>query len=278
MPAPRLFDVPSLPREQWMHVLATVAGLTEAATRTALLRELAGDDTPDAAGAQVSERRPLPAGDGTTVVADIVVRSGKEWGVAVQGCLGLDIDRTDAWTALHDALAAQVEHATLVVVTPDRAVPDDVARAQEGRRIRHRSWQRVRDWVQERTERGKVTGTDAFILREADYFFGPRVAELYRLEELLVRTDGAARVAVASLFADLNDISPQPTVVNTSTTAGEIRYPRSGDPVVTVTLGEGSPAASVAGGPSVSLSSREAYIEGRSGFLEAARNALPARR
>jgi hypothetical protein len=136
----------------------------------------------------------------------------------------------------------------------------------------------VRDWVQERTERGKVTGTDAFLLREADYFFGPRVAELYRLEELLVRTDRAARAGVASLFADLNDLSPQPTVVNTTTATGEIRYPRSGDPVVTVALGEGAASAAIAGGSTLSLASRDEYVAGRSAFLDAARAALPARR
>ena len=278
MPAPRLYDVPSLPREQWMHVLATLLGLTQAPTRNALLAELVGDEAPAADDAQVSERRPLARDGGDPVVADIVVRSGKEWGVAIQGCLGYDVDRTETWTSVYDALAGQVQNATLVAITADRSTPDDVRRAQDGRTIHHRSWQRVRDWVQERPERGAVTGTDAVLLREADYFYSPRVAELYRLEELLVRTDAGARGAVASLFADLNDVSPQPTVLNTSDKAGQIRYPRSGDPVVTIHLGEGAPYAEIAGGRRLDLGSRSDYVEGRSAFVDEARAALPARR
>ena len=41
MPVPRLFDVPPLPREQWMHVVASLIGLTQAETRAAFLATLA---------------------------------------------------------------------------------------------------------------------------------------------------------------------------------------------------------------------------------------------
>lgn len=279
MPVPRLFDVPPLPREQWMHVVATLLGLTQADTRAAFLAELTGDEVAGAADAQVSERRPLVAGDQAPVVADVVVRSGKQWGIAVQGCLGFDIDRAAMWQGIHDALAANVEKAMLVAITPDRKPPADVVAASEGRTIVHRSWQRVRDWVQERPERGGVTGTDAFLLREADYFLSPRVAELYRLENLIVHVDPAARASVMSLYMDLNDICPQPTIRNTSDTAGVIEYPRGGDPLVSVALGDGgAPQVAAPGGDDLTLASRNTYVEARSGLIDRARAALPPRR
>ncbi len=279
MPVPRLFDVPPLPREQWMHVVASLIGLTQAETRAAFLAELTGDEVAGAADAQVSERRPLVAGDQAPVVADVVVRSGKQWGIAVHGCLGFDIDRAAMWQGIYDALAANVENAMLVAITPDRKPPADVVAASEGRTIVHRSWQRVRDWVQERPERGGVTGTDAFLLREGDYFLSPRVAELYRLENLIVHVDPAARGSVMSLYMDLNDVCPQPTIRNTSDTAGVIEYPRDGTPLVTVAMGDGGlPQVTVPGGDDLTLESRNTYVGARSGLVDRARAALPPRR
>ena len=64
----------------------------------------------------------------------------------------------------------------------------------DGRNIRHRSWLRVRDWVQERPERGRVQDpNDLLLLREAEYFFTPRVAELYRLEGLMPMVEQGLR-------------------------------------------------------------------------------------
>lgn len=276
MPVPRLFEAAPEPREQWAHVVASLLALTGPETRSALLAELVGDVVDGAGSAQVAERRPFTAP--APVVTDIVVRSGSSWGVAVQVDLGFDVDRAATWTAVYDALAAAVETPVLVVVTPDRRPPADVAAVQGDRDIRHRSWLRVRDWVQERPERGKATGVDAMLLREAEYFLTPRVAELYRLEALMPMMRPEVRGAFASLFLDLNDIAPQPTILQPSGSTGVVNYPRTGDTLVSVAVGDGDPVLTIQGGDALTLVSEETYRGARSGTQAAARAVLPPRR
>jgi hypothetical protein len=276
MPVPRLFEAAPEPREQWAHVVASLLALTGPETRSALLAELLGDVVEGAGSAQVAERRPFTAP--APVVTDIVVRSGSSWGVAVQVDLGFDVDRAATWTAVYDALAAAVATPVLVVVTPDRRPPADVAAVQGDRDIRHRSWLRVRDWVQERPERGKATGVDAMLLREAEYFLTPRVAELYRLEALMPMMRPELRGAFASLFLDLNDIAPQPTILQPSGSTGVVNYPRTGDTLVSVAVGDGDPVLTIQGGDALTLVSEETYRGARSGTQAAARAVLPPRR
>jgi hypothetical protein len=277
MPVPRLFEAAVDVREQWAHVVASLLALTGPETRAALLAELVGESVDGAERAQVAERRPFP---GTPpVVADVVVRSGSSWGVAIAGDLGFGTDRTEGLVAVHDALAGAVERATVVAVTPDRRMPDDVREAAEGRDIRHRSWLRVRDWVQERPERGRAQGVDAVLLREAEYFLTPRVAELYRLEGLAPLVRPELRAAFAGLFFDLQDLAPQPTILNPGDDRAVITSPRTGDPVVTLTVGGGGdPVLAIAGETALTLSTPEDYRDGRSRVQAAARAALPPRR
>ncbi len=277
MPVPRLFEASTDPREQWAHVVASLLGISTAETRAALVAELVGDVVDGAGGAQVAERRPFAA-DGGQVVADVVVRSGSSWGVAIQCDLSFGTDRSETWRSVYDALAGSVETAILVAVTPDRRPPADVVAAGEGRDIRHRSWLRVRDWVQERPERGGVTGTDAVLLREAEYFLTPRVAELYRLEGLMPMMRPEVRPAFSSLYFELNDMAPQPTILNPTDASGVINFPRTGEPLVTVTVGGGDPVLSVRGAEALTLTGPETYRDARSAVNAAARQALPARR
>lgn len=276
MPVPRLFEAPAEPRDQWAHVLASLLTITGPETRAAFLAELVGDVVEGAGSAQVAERRPFTAP--APVVADIVVRSGADWGVAVQVDFGYDVDRADTWRAVYDALDAAVEQAILVVVTPDRRPPADVVAAAEGRDIRHRSWQRVRDWVQERPERGAATGADALLLREGDYFLQSRVAEMYRVEALMPMMRPEVRGSFVSLFTDLNDISPQPYIQQTGDTTAVVRYPRSGDTLVSIAVGDGDPVLTVSGAEPVVIDSPQAYSAARSGAQAAARAVLPPRR
>ena len=48
MPVPRLFEASSDPREQWVHVLATLLALGGPDTRTALVKEISGEELPGA--------------------------------------------------------------------------------------------------------------------------------------------------------------------------------------------------------------------------------------
>lgn len=277
MPVPRLFEAPAEPRDQWAHVLASLLTVTGAEHRAAFLAELVGDVVEGAGSAQVAERRPFstPA----PVVADVVVRSGRDWGVAIQVDFGFDVDRAATWRAVYDALAAAVDRAVVIAVTPDRRPPADVVAAAEGGRdIRHRSWQRVRDWVQERPERGGATGADALLLREGDYFLQSRVAEMYRVEALMPMMRPEVRGAFMSLFTDLNDISPQPYIQQTGDSTAVVRYPRSGDTLVSIAVGEGDPVLTVAGSDPVVIDSAQAYSAARSGAQAAARAVLPPRR
>jgi hypothetical protein len=277
MPVPRLFEAGADPREQWVHVLATLLQLGTPQTRAALVAELVGDPVDGTDTMLVSEQRAYPSAPGAPVV-DIVLRGGTAWGVAIVADLAFDVARAEAVAGAYDALAATVGTATLVAITPDRRPPADLASIGGGRDVRHKSWLRVRDWVQERPERGAATGVDLALLREAEYFYTPRVADLYRLEELMPLARPELRAALSSVFFALADMAPSPTILNPSADSAVVNFPRTGEPTVTITLGDGDPSVAVAGGETLAISSPEAFTAGRSATLAAARAALPHRK
>jgi hypothetical protein len=274
MPVPRLYEAFSEPREQWVHVLATLLQLGGSETRAALVAELLGDPIAGTNEMLVSERRVVGAG-ADAVTLDITLRHGDDWAIGVVSDFAFDIDRTAAVAAAQRALGSAVRR-VLIVITPDRRLPADI-KAASGEVI-HKSWLRVRDWVQERPERGAATGVELALLREAEYFYTPRVAELYRLEELMPLAAPAVRESFASIFLALNDLAPAPTIVHLAEKTAVVRYPRTGDPQVTITLAEGDPVVSVVGGPEVRIDSDAALTAGRSQLLAAARQVLPARK
>jgi hypothetical protein len=176
-------------------------------------------------------------------------------------------------------------------VTPDRRPPEALAAlAAGGRDVRHRSWLRVRDWVQERPERGRAEGTDLMLLREAEYFLTPRVAELYRLEGLMPMVDPGLRASLAGMFFDLNDLAPAPLIQNEAG-AARVAFPRTGDPQVEIGLGGAGLTLTVAGaeaGPGyesveggrqrLTVADAADYQAGRAWTQSRARSLLPARR
>jgi hypothetical protein len=274
MPVPRLYEAFSEPREQWTHVLATLLQLGGPATRAALVAELLGDPIDGTGQMLVSERRVVGTGP-EAVTLDITLRSGEDWVIGIISDLCFDVDRAAAIAAAHGALGTSARQ-VLVVITPDRRQPAAVAAA--GGEVIHKSWLRVRDWVQERPERGAATGVDLALLREAEYFYTPRVAELYRLEELQPQVAPQLRAAFASIVLALNDLAPAPTIVHATDATAEVRYPRTGDAQVTVTTGAGAPHVAVAGGASVGIDSDAALTAARSQILADARRVLPARK
>lgn len=289
MPVPRLFEVPVDQRERWIHVLACLIGLSGPETRPALVAELAGEDLPGVEDAQTRESHPL-GGAGV----DILVRDrDRRWAVAVQATLGFDADAQAGIRSAHAALADQAERVIGVVITPDRKPSAAIQAVQaDGLDVRHKSWLRVRDWVQERPERGNAKGVDLALLREAEYFLTPRVAELYRLEEFAPTLAQPLRPALSSIFFDLNDLSPAPHIGHgpSGTAESVITFPRTGDPMVQVQLANGDLSVRVndpdagagftADGASSTLAVREAadWTRARSGALAAARRLLPVQR
>lgn len=286
MPVPRLFEASHDPREQWVHVLATLLGLGGPETRTALVEEISGEALPEADALLVREQRPL-ADD---LLGDIVVR-GAGWTFAVQATLAFDADEEARLRATHDALAESYDKVIVVAVTPDRKPPAAVERASaDGRTIRHRSWLRVRDWVQERPERGRAQGTDLLLLREADYFLTPRVAELYRLEGLMPLIDQALRPSLAGMFFDLNDLAPAPLIRNEEGSA-RVAFPRTGDTQAEIAVGGGVLALTLASseaGPGyaadgdgrqrLAVGDAGDYLAARAWTQSTAKGLLPARR
>jgi hypothetical protein len=287
MPVPRLFEASNDPREQWVHVLATLLALGGPETRTALVEEISGEALPGADALLVFEQRPLADG----VTADIVAR-GAGWTFAIQASLAFDAAEADRLAATYDALSASAYDKFIVIaVTPDRKAPEAVAQAAEGgRNIRHRSWLRVRDWVQERPERGAAQGTDLLLLREADYFLTPRVAELYRLEGLMPLVDQSLRPSLAGIFFDLNEIAPAPLIQNEKG-AARVAFPRSGDACAEIALSGGGLALALASdqsGPGfaapeggwtrLTVSEAGDYQTARAWTHATARTLLPARR
>ncbi len=289
MPVPRLFEAPSDQRERWIHVLACLIGLSGPETRPALIAELTGEDLPGVADAQTREAHPL-GGAGV----DILVRDRKRrWEVAVQATLGFDADAHAGIVSAHAALADQAERVIGVVITPDRKPSPAVQAAQaDGFDVRHKSWLRVRDWVQERPERGGSTGVDLALLREAEYFFTPRVAELYRLEEFSTPLPRELRPTLAAVFFDLNDISPAPRIASgpTGTTEARIAFPRTGDASAEITLDNGALSLRLADGDigggfiadgqaaTLVITEPADWVRNRSGALAVARRLLPVTR
>ena len=165
------------------------------------------------------------------------------------------------------------------------------AAAEGGRNIRHRSWLRVRDWVQERPERGRVQEpNDLLLLREAEYFLTPRVAELYRLEGLMPMVEPALRPSLAGMFFDLNELAPAPLIQNEAG-AARVAFPRTGDAQAEISLRGGglslniaSPAAGPgfsaggAGWQTLSVTDAGDYLAARAWAQATARSLLPARR
>jgi hypothetical protein len=287
MPVPRLFEASSDPREQWVHVLATLLALGGPETRTALVEEMSGEALPDADAILVREQRPLTDG----LLGDIVAR-GAGWTFAIQASLAFDADEQERLAATYDALTETADKCIVIAVTPDRKPPASVTAAAEGgRNIRHRSWLRVRDWVQERPERGRVQdANDLMLLREAEYFLTPRVAELYRLEGLMPMVEPALRPSLAGMFFDLNELAPAPLIQNEAG-AARVAFPRTGDAQAEISLKGGglslsiaSPAAGpgfgagAAGWQTLSVTDAGDYLAARAWAQTTARSLLPARR
>ncbi|MGE0027165.1 MAG: hypothetical protein AB7O78_08795 [Thermoleophilia bacterium] len=286
MPVPRLFEASSDPREQWVHVLATLLALGGPETRTALVEEISGEALPDADALVVFERRPL----NEEVSADIVAR-GAGWTFAVQASLAFDGEDEARVAATFDALSEVYDKCIVIAITPDRRPPEGIAAlAASGRDVRHRSWLRVRDWVQERPERGRAEGTDLMLLREAEYFLTPRVAELYRLEGLMPLIDAPLRASLAGMFFDLNELAPAPLIQNEAG-AARVAFPRTGDPQVEIAVGGSGLTLTVAGedaGPGyeaieggrqrLTVADASDYQAGRAWTQSRARTLLPARR
>lgn len=289
MPVPRLFEAYSDPREQWVHVLATLLALGGPETRTALVEELAGEALPDADAILVREQRPLGEGPGSPL-GDIVAR-GAGWTIAVQATLAFDDDEEARLAAAYDALSDVYDKCIVIAITPDRRPPASVERAASGgRAIHHRSWLRVRDWVQERPERGRAQGTDALLLREAEYFFTPRVAELYRLEGLMPMIDQSLRPSLAGIFFDLNELAPAP-LIQSEAGAARVAFPRTGDAQAEIAVGSDGLSltiASAASGPGfaaagdgrqrLQVGDPADYLGARAWAQATARGLLPARR
>jgi hypothetical protein len=290
MPVPRLFEASSDPREQWVHVVAALLALGGPDTRTALVEEISGEALPDADALLVREQRPL-ADSPDGLVADVVAR-GAGWTFAIQATLAFDGDEAGRLIATYDALTATADRCIVIALTPDRKPPPAVLEAVAGgfRNIRHRSWLRVRDWVQERPERGRAEGSDLLLLREAEYFLTPRVAELYRLEALMPMLGPALRPSLAGMFFDLNELAPAPLIRNEEG-AARVAFPRTGDPVAEIAIADGGlglrlasgrlgPGFADAGGGWAQLEVAEAdhYQAARAWAQSTARALLPARR
>ena len=290
MPVPRLFEAASDPREQWVHVVATLLALGGPETRTALVEEISGEALPDADALLVREQRVL-ADSPDGLVADVVAR-GAGWTFAIQATLAFDAAEAERLVATYDALTASADRCIVIALTPDRKPPPAVMEAVAGglRNIRHRSWLRVRDWVQERPERGRAQGTDLMLLREAEYFLTPRVAELYRLEGLMPMVGPGLRPSLAGMFFDLNDLAPAPLIQNEEGGA-RVAFPRTGDAVAEIALADGGlrlGLASAEAGPGfadavdgwtrLEVAGPDDYLTARAWAQSTARALLPARR
>ncbi len=289
MPVPRLFEASSDPREQWVHVLATLLTLGGPETRTALVEEISGEALPGADALLVFEQRPLRGG-GEGMLADIIAR-GAGWTIAIQATLAFDADEEARLAATHDALSEVYDKVILVAITPDRKPSPAVERAAAGDRdVRHRSWLRVRDWVQERPQRGRAEGTDLLLLREAEYFFTPRVAELYRLEGLMPMVEQSLRPSLAGIFFDLNELAPAPLIQNEDG-AARVAFPRTGDPQAEISLGKEGMVVNIASaeaGPGyadagegwkrLTVGVAGDYLAARAWTQSTAKSLLPARR
>lgn len=239
MPVPRLFTAYDDPRAQWSHTLASLLALTGPDTRGALVAELVGEELEGAEGALVRERRPVPGGGLVDVVAHAPDRS---WVVAMVTSLAFGGDRPAAVAAAADSVKGMAPRVIALTITADRKPP--AVPGGDGLDARHKSWLRVRDWVQERPERGGSQGVDLLLLREAEYVLTPRVAELYRLEELAPMVPEGLRETLAAVYFDLEALHPAPLIE----TAGgaRIAFPRTGEARVEVLVQGGGLHVAVA--------------------------------
>jgi hypothetical protein len=273
MPAPRIFASQSEPRAQWTHVLASVLALSGAAHRTALMREFLDEDIEAVDTAIVREF--APAGDD---VIDIVVQDrDKAWVLAVQTSLTFQGDIADR---LKLAAGAFPDYGRVIVmgITADRKPgPYMDAVAASGAETRYCSWLRVRDWVQERPERGKAEGVDLAVLQQAEYFLTPNVAELYRLEDIVPTVPLEAREAVTAAFFGLNDLSPAPRIDQAPDGATAI-FPRTGDTKAELIISGGSARLALEGRGDVAIASDADWEAAASGTLAEARRILPRKR
>ncbi len=289
MPVPCLFEASGDPREQWAHVLSILLTLAGPDTRSALVEEITGEALPDTDAMLVRAQRPL-RDTPDRLLADTVAR-GAGWTFAVQATLAFGVVDAERLAATYDVLDEVADRTILVSVTPDRRPPEELERlVAEGRDVRHRSWLRVRDWVQERPERGRAEGVDLLLLREAEYYLTPRVAELYRLEGVMPLLPSGLRPAFAAAFFDLNEVSPAPLLESGSPTSARIVFPRTGEPVAEVVVEEGAlavrlltpqggPATTTEGAWQVMLIGEAAdYYANRAWVQATARAVLPARR
>jgi hypothetical protein len=253
------------------------------------VEEISGESLPGAVALLVFEQRPMRGGpDG--LLADVIAR-GAGWTIAIQSTLAFDADEEQRLSATHDALSEVYDKVILVAITPDRKPSVAVERAGAGGRdVRHRSWLRVRDWVQERPERGKAEGTDLLLLREAEYFFTPRVAELYRLEGLMPMVEQSLRPSLAGIFFDLNELAPAPLIQNEDG-AARVAFPRTGDAQAEIALGKEGMVLNIASadaGPGyadagegwkrLEVGAAGDYLAARAWTQSRAKSLLPARR
>ncbi len=273
MPAPRIFASQSEPRAQWTHVLASVLALCGPQHRQALMREFLDEDIDGVDTAIVREFAPA-GGD----VIDIVVQErDKAWALAVQTSLTF---QGDIGGRLEAAAGALSDYGRVIVmgITADRKPgPYMDAVASAGAETRYCSWLRVRDWVQERPERGKAEGTDLMVLQQAEYFLTPNVAELYRLEDIVPTVPLEAREAVTAAFFGLNDLSPAPRI-DQAPDGATANFPRTGDTTVELIVRGGSARLALAGGEDVAIGSDADWEAAASGALATARRLLPRKR
>ncbi len=124
MPVPRLYEAFSEPREQWVHVLATLLQLGGSETRAALVAELLGDRIDGTDQMLVSERRVVGTG-ARSVTLDVTLRNGEDWVIGIISDLAFGVERAAAIAAAHGALGTAARR-VLIVITPDRRQPTDV--------------------------------------------------------------------------------------------------------------------------------------------------------
>lgn len=273
MPAPRIFASQSEPRAQWTHVLASVLALCSGEHRVALMREFLDEDIEGVETAIVREF--APAGDD---VIDIVVQErDKAWAFAVQTSLTFQGDIGDR---LKTAAGALSDYGRVIVmgITADRKPgPYMDAVASTGVETRYRSWLRVRDWVQERPERGNAQGVDLAVLQQAEYFLTPNVAQLYLLEDIVPTVPQQAREAVTAAYFGLNDLSPAPRI-DQAPDGATIIFPRTGDTKAELVVRGGSAHLALDGQGDIAIGSDADWEAAASGALSTARRLLPRKR
>ncbi len=273
MPAPRLFASHSEPRAQWTHVLASVLALCGPRHRTALMREFLDFDIAGADTAIVREF--APAGDD---VIDIVIQDrDKAWALGVQSSLAFQGDIAARLTAAAGALT-DFDRVIVMGITADRKPgPYMDAVAATGVETRYCSWLRVRDWVQERPERGRAEGVDMAVLQQAEYFLTPNVAELYRLEDIVPTVPLPAREAVTAAYFGLNDLSPAPRI-DQAPDGATATFPRTGAGKAELVIRGGSASLALDGMPGIAIGSGGDWEAAASGALATARRLLPPKR